>query len=55
LTVDEGDNFTCLCEAKGGNPTPQVIWDKDGVPERTVEYTRVLVKVTLFSVVNQLE
>ncbi|XP_028399291.1 hemicentin-1-like [Dendronephthya gigantea] len=28
---DEGDNFTCLCKSKGGNPPPNVTWYKDGV------------------------
>ncbi|XP_028413713.1 opioid-binding protein/cell adhesion molecule homolog [Dendronephthya gigantea] len=31
-TVNEGDNFTCLCKAEGGRPTPDVTWyDKNDV------------------------
>ncbi len=33
LIVNEGDDFTCLCEAKGGKPPANVTWEKDGVPE----------------------
>ncbi len=33
LIVNEGDDFTCLCEAKGGKPPADVTWEKDGVPE----------------------
>jgi hypothetical protein len=33
LTVDEGENFTCVCKAEGGNPPANVTWEKDGVLE----------------------
>ncbi|CAB3976996.1 B-cell receptor CD22-like [Paramuricea clavata] len=32
VTVNEGDNFTCVCRSEGGNPPANVTWyDKDGV------------------------
>jgi hypothetical protein len=31
ITVNEGDNFTCVCRGEGGNPPANVAWDKDGV------------------------
>ena len=30
-TLNEGDNFTCACRGKGGNPPANVTWYKDGV------------------------
>ena len=30
LTVDEGDNVTCVCKGQGGNPPANVTWYKDG-------------------------
>ncbi len=29
--VGEGDNVTCVCRGKGGNPPANVTWFKDGV------------------------
>jgi hypothetical protein len=29
--VNEGDNVTCVCRGKGGNPPANVTWYKDGV------------------------
>ena len=31
VALNEGDNFTCLCESDGGNPPANVTWYKDGV------------------------
>ena len=32
ITVNEGDNVTCVCTGKGGNPPANVTWyDKVGV------------------------
>ncbi|CAB4029026.1 opioid-binding cell adhesion molecule isoform X4 [Paramuricea clavata] len=32
VTVNEGDNVTCICRGKGGNPSANVTWyDKGGV------------------------
>ncbi|CAB3986177.1 opioid-binding cell adhesion molecule isoform X4 [Paramuricea clavata] len=30
VTVNEGDNFTCVCRGEGGNPPADVTWYKDG-------------------------
>ena len=30
LTVDEGDNVSCVCKGQGGNPPANVTWYKDG-------------------------
>ena len=31
ITLNEGDNFTCVCRGEGGNPPADVTWFKDGV------------------------
>jgi hypothetical protein len=31
ITLNEGDDFKCVCRGKGGNPPANVIWYKDGV------------------------
>ena len=31
ITVNEGDDFTCVCRGEGGNPPANVAWYKDGV------------------------
>ena len=31
IALNEGDDFTCLCEGKGGNPPANVTWYKNGV------------------------
>ena len=31
ITVNEGDDFTCVCRGEGGNPPAKVTWYKDGV------------------------
>ena len=31
ITVNEGDDFTCVCRGRGGNPPANVVWYKDGV------------------------
>jgi hypothetical protein len=31
ITVNEGDNVTCVCRGEGGNPPANVTWYKDGV------------------------
>ncbi len=31
ITVDEGDDFTCVCRGEGGNPPANVTWYKDNV------------------------
>ena len=31
IIVNEGDNFTCVCRGKGGNPPADITWYKDGV------------------------
>ena len=28
--VNEGDDFNCLCNSRGGNPPPTASWYKDG-------------------------
>ena len=30
-TLNEGDNFICVCRGEGGNPPANVTWYKDGV------------------------
>ncbi|XP_028399290.1 hemicentin-1-like [Dendronephthya gigantea] len=30
VTLNEGENFTCLCRGEGGNPPANVTWFKDG-------------------------
>ena len=30
ITVNEGDDFTCVCRGEGGNPLANVTWYKDG-------------------------
>ena len=32
VTVNEGDDFTCVCRGEGGNPPANVTWYKDGDP-----------------------
>ena len=29
-TVNEGDDFTCVCQSQGGNPPANLTWYKDG-------------------------
>ena len=31
ITVNEGDDVTCVCRGEGGNPPANVTWYKDGV------------------------
>ena len=31
IILNEGDNVTCVCRGKGGNPPADVTWFKDGV------------------------
>ncbi len=31
ITLNEGDDFTCVCRGEGGNPPADVTWFKDGV------------------------
>ena len=30
VTVNEGDNITCVCSGEGGNPPADISWFKDG-------------------------
>ena len=48
ITVNEGDNVSCACQGKGGNPPPDVTWYKDnrtiggtGKEEKTLTLTNV--------------
>ncbi len=31
ITLNEGDNFTCVCKGEGGSPPANVTWCKDNV------------------------
>ena len=48
ITVNEGDNVTCVCREQGGNPPADVSWYKDGAKiggtgkeEKTLTLTKV--------------
>ncbi|XP_028413711.1 limbic system-associated membrane protein-like [Dendronephthya gigantea] len=46
-TVNEGDNFTCLCKAEGGKPTSNVSWyDKNDVKIGEIEKGEQLLNLT---------
>ena len=48
MTVNKGDNFTCECDSKGGNPPATVTWYKDGV--QIVEPGKEAKSLTLINV-----
>ena len=42
LKVKEGDDVLCLCNSKGGNPSPTALWYKNGIVVNGAGYSKNL-------------
>ncbi|XP_028413744.1 titin-like [Dendronephthya gigantea] len=49
VTLNEGDNFTCLCRGEGGNPPANVTWFKNGVKITDVGIERQTLNISNIS------